>query len=458
MANTVDTVGKAGGTPVLRWFAIRSLPWKLGSLVAAAALAVAVADGLLVHRLSHDRMLGEGRSRAMSSLTQEVTAHERTGAEMRDVITSPDEMPPAVAAIGRAGEEGVWYDEHVRNGPRMWAVRPMSDGGIVAVWVDMGSEQRSLAALDRNLVGAGALALAVVVPAGILVALRLRRRVRRAASTARRIADGDLDARIGATGRAHDEITEMAAAVDTMAAALQERLRAEQSFTADVAHELRTPLMGLVTSSELLPEGEATGFVRDRVGVLRALVENLLEISRLDAGAERADLAPVPVGEIVAESVARTGLDARVEVDGTPVAETDPRRLDRIVANLVINAHRHGRGPVEVRVAHEPGRGGHSGDGTHAGRASGAGDVVLTVRDHGDGLPDDLLAELRAEGPRRFRTGTPERGRGHGLGLTIAAGQARVIGARLSFENVRGGGALVTVRLPASEDVGAVLG
>ncbi|WP_026416652.1 sensor histidine kinase [Actinomadura oligospora] len=416
-----------------RWFAFRSLPWKLGSLVAAAALAVAVADGLLVHRLSHDRMLGEGRARAMSSLTQEISTHERTGAEMRDVIIDPAEMPPEVAAIGRSGQEGVWYDERVRNGPRMWAVRPLDGGGVVAAWVDMSAERRSLRALDRNLVGAGALALAVVVPAGILVALRLRRRVRGAAATARRIADGDLDARIGATGRVHDEITEMAAAVDTMAAALQERLRAERSFTADVAHELRTPLMGLVTSAELLPEGEATGFVRDRVGVLRALVENLLEISRLDAGVERADLAPVPVGEIVAESVRRTGLVARVEVDGAPVAETDPRRLDRIVANLVINAHRHGSPPVEVRVAAD------------------GGDVVVTVRDHGSGFPDELLAELRADGPRRFRTGTPERGRGHGLGLTIAAGQAAVIGARLRFANTPDGGALVTLRLPASD-------
>ncbi|RFU39371.1 sensor histidine kinase, partial [Actinomadura logoneensis] len=192
-----------------------------------------------------------------------------------------------------------------------------------------------------------------------------------AASTARRIAAGDLDARIGASGRARDEVTELSAAVDTMAAALQERLRAERAFTADVAHELRTPLMGLVTSAELLPEGEAAGFVRDRVGVLRALVEDLLEISRLDAGVEHADLGPVPVGEVVAESVRRTGLAAAVEVDGAPVAETDPRRLDRIVANLVANAHRHGRGPVEVRVARAAGDGGR------------AGDVVLTVRDHG---------------------------------------------------------------------------
>ncbi|MCP2342553.1 sensor histidine kinase [Actinomadura rupiterrae] len=413
-----------------RWSAFRSLPWKLGALVAAAALVVAVADGLLVHRLSRDRMLGDGRSRALTSLAQEVAEARRTGAPPSELITSEGEMPPALAAIGRAGGEGTWYDAHVRNGPRMWAVEPAPGGGLAAVWVDMSANQRDLRALDRNLVGAGALTLAVVLPAGVLVALRLRRRVRFAASTARRIADGDLDARIGPGGRAADEITEMAAAVDTMAAALQRRLRAEQAFTADVAHELRTPLMGLVTSAELLPEGEAAGFVRDRVGVLRALVEDLLEISRLDAGAEHADLASVPVGEVVAESVRRTGLDAAIEVEGAPVAETDPRRLDRIVANLVANAHRHGRPPVEIRVRRD------------------AGGVLVVVRDHGPGLPDDLLAELRATGPRRFRTGTPERGRGHGLGLTIAAGQARVIGARLEFATAPDGGAAVTIHLP----------
>jgi C4-dicarboxylate-specific signal transduction histidine kinase len=70
----------------------------------------------------------------------------------------------------------------------------------------------------------------------------------------------------------------------------------------------------------------------------------------------------------------------------------------------------------------------------------------VTVRDHGPGFPEDLLAD----GPQRFRTGTPERGRGHGLGLTIALGQARVIGAELSFANSPDGGAVATLRLPAT--------
>lgn len=155
--------------------------------------------------------------------------------------------------------------------------------------------------------------------------------------------------------------------------------------------------------------------------MLRALIEDLLEISRLDAGAERADRASVPLDQVVEESVRRTGLQVRLAVNGDPVADTDPRRLDRIVANLVANAHRHGRPPVEVTV-----------NGT-----------TIVVRDHGPGFPDELLAE----GPQRFRTGAAERGRGHGLGLTIAAGQAQVIGAELTFGNAPDGGAIATLHL-----------
>jgi hypothetical protein len=103
--------------------------------------------------------------------------------------------------------------------------------------------------------------------------------------------------------------------------------------------------MGLATSTGLPPEGEATELVRDRV---RTLVEDLLEISRLDAGAEHADLGFMPLAEVVRESPARTGLE--VVLTGAPVAGTDPRRLDRIITDLVVNAHRHGSPPVEVTV------------------------------------------------------------------------------------------------------------
>ncbi|MFG1972248.1 sensor histidine kinase [Nonomuraea fuscirosea] len=316
----------------------------------------------------------------------------------------------------------------------------------------------------------------MVVPLSALLAEPANRRLRRVADTARRIAAGDLDARVATAkqdkperrngiaaqrdpghpdeitaqrdpahqheitvtrdpdrqggiaakkGRGRrDEIADIAVAVDSMAASLQHRLLAEQRFTADVAHDLRTPLMGLVAAVELLEEGEATELVRDRVRLLRSLVEDLLEVSRLDAGAEVADRVRVPLAELARQSAARVGVEARVQTPdgGEPVAETDPRRLDRIVANLVLNARRHGEPPVLITVR----------------------DHLVEIRDHGPGYPPELLAE----GPRRFRTGAAERGRGHGLGLTIALGQAGVIGAELTLANAEEGGALATLRLP----------
>ncbi|MBP2706266.1 HAMP domain-containing histidine kinase [Microbispora sp. RL4-1S] len=402
----------------------RSLRWKIAALTAAAACAVTAVVGVLVHRATYDWSLTVGRQRAYRALDDAAAAYARTGDRqgLADVAGLPAPLPASL----RPGETSTSYDDRKPGQPWMWAARVV-DGETLAVRIDMGPEQRSLQALDRHIVMAALAALAVVVPLAALAAELPNRRLRRVARTARRIAGGDLDARIGTTGGSGgrgDEIAEISAAVDSMAGALQRRLLSEQRFTADVAHELRTPLMGLITSAELLPDGEATDLVRDRVRVLWTLVENLLEISRLDAGAERADRVPVPVGRIVEESVRRTGLRADVTVIGAPVAETDPRRLDRIIANLVINAHRHGLPPVEVAVAGQS----------------------VVVRDHGQGFPEELLTR----GPERFRTGAAERGRGHGLGLTIALGQARVIDADLTLANDPAGGAVVTLRLPAT--------
>ncbi|MFE4422148.1 hypothetical protein [Streptomyces sp. NPDC056817] len=126
----------------------------------------------------------------------------------------------------------------------------------------------------------------------------------------------------------------------------------------------------MVTSASLLSESEPTDLVRDRVRVQRALVDDLLEISRLDTGTERADTQPVPLGELAEESVRRTGLDTQLTVTGRPVAQTD-------------------KPPAEVTVA----------------------GTTFVVRDHGPGFPPDLLDQ---EG-QRFRIGSAERGYGHGL-------------------------------------------
>ncbi|WP_326678289.1 sensor histidine kinase [Streptomyces sp. NBC_01237] len=404
-----------------------ALRWKIAALTAAACCAVAAVIGFLVHDATRDRGMKVGRERVTAALSAAEREYARTGERPPSAdIMSPDQLPEPLARnlaedTGRGGAYGIWYDVKSPNWYWMWGVVAVGDQMLV-VRTDMSSEVRGLQLLDRSILTSVVAALAVVVPLAALATEPINRRLRHGARTARVIADGDLDARIGRTGRARDEITEMSAAVDGMAEALQRRLENEQRFTADVAHELRTPLMGLVTAAGLLPEDdEATELVRDRVRALHALIEDVLEISRLDAGAERARPDAVPLAELVLDVVRRTGTDTHVTAGDATVVETDPRRVERVVVNLVTNAHRHGAGPVEVTVT----------------------GARIVVRDHGPGFPAALLDQ----GPQRFRTGASERGYGHGLGLTVAQGQAGVLGARLTFANSPDGGAVATLDL-----------
>ncbi|MEV7590222.1 HAMP domain-containing sensor histidine kinase [Streptomyces sp. NPDC089922] len=409
----------------------RALRWKIAALTAAACCAVAAVIGVLVHQAMAERsnqIWNERLSARMAAAEREYT---RTGTAPLGVeVLTPEKLDAplarALAAKDPAALYATWSDRKPPNWYWMWAAMPVDGGRVLVARTDMSSEVRGLQLLDRSIVKAVLAALLVVVPLAALATEPMNRRLRRGSRTARAIADGDLDARIGPSGRARDEITEMSAAVDEMAAALQQKLEDERRFTADVAHELRTPLMGLSTAAGLLPDDdEVADLVRDRARALNALVEDLLEISRLDAGAERARTDAVPLGDLVTDIVRRTGMPTTVTVRATTVLETDPRRVERIVVNLVTNAHRHGAAPVQVAV-----------------EATATGARIL-VRDHGPGYPAALLTQ----GPQRFRTGAPERGRGHGLGLTIALGQAKVLGAGLAFANAPEGGAVATLHL-----------
>ncbi|MCT9144668.1 ATP-binding protein, partial [Streptomyces violarus] len=286
----------------------------------------------------------------------------------------------------------------------------------------------------RAILWSSGLAIGATLLVGAFAVTRVTRRLHTTARVARRISAGDLDARVNdprtaprtdpptkVPERPQDEVAAVAAALDSMASSLQGKLLAEQRFTADVAHELRTPLTGLHAAAELLPPGRPTELVRDRVAALRTLTEDLLEISRLDTGRERLELDTERLGPLAERAVRAAGNGTEVRVVRDVSVETDRRRLERVLGNLVANAHKHGRGPVVLTV-----------DGP-----------VVTVRDHGDGFPEYLVAH----GPQRFRTegGT----RGHGLGLTIALGQAEVLGARLGFANAPDGGAVATLRLAA---------
>ncbi|WP_107057028.1 sensor histidine kinase [Streptomyces sp. NRRL WC-3742] len=394
-----------------------SLRWKIAALAAATACLVAVAVGVLVHLWTDQDIRDRAQARAFNSVYSAMETYRRTGTLADGAMLDPAGLPAAL----RDPADG---DRHVVvAGPMVWAAQRTGGPGspVLAFEVNMGPELSGLPRLDAAMAVASLVALAVAAPLAVYAAGLLARRLRLVSETARRISAGDLDARTGPT-EGRDEVADIAATVDLMADSLSSRLQTERRFTADVAHELRTPVGGLLAAVDLLPPGETEDLLRDRVRDLRALVEDLLEISRLDAGAEEAVRSRVPLGAVVAEAVARTGLDAEVDTSAGQVVETDPRRLERIVGNLVVNAHRHGGAPVEVSVE---------------GR-------TVVVRDHGPGFPVELLRH----GPRRFQTGTAERGSGHGLGLTIALGQAQLLRAELQLANAADGGAVATLRLP----------
>ncbi|WP_328312992.1 HAMP domain-containing histidine kinase [Streptomyces sp. NBC_00442] len=460
-----------------------SLRWKIAALLAAGCALVAVTIGLLIHQSRSAQIASTARESALAQLMHVRQVYELTGqvdrGDTQAALNAPD-LPGPLRASALAGRRSTYLDLAGPH-PAVWAARPVGDR-VLSVRRPLNAAVGELRQLDGELVAWGAVVVGLAALGGAGLASRLSRRLRTAAATARRISGGELDARIGRPGPGRqDEVAELACAVDTMAASLQERLVAEQRFTADVAHELRTPLTGLHTAAELLPPSRPTELVRNRVDALRTLTEDLLEVARLDANAERPHLEVLPLDRTMATILQRCGMSqelarrggqptggsgpaaadrptrdaARSEApapteptgpdptgptgpdpigptDGPTgptgpgvLVRTDARRLERIVANLVANARRHGAEPVEVTV-----------DGTS-----------VRVRDHGPGFPERLLKD----GPQRFVTGARERGQGTGLGLTITLGQAHVIGAEVTLCNApRGGGALAVVSLPAA--------
>ncbi|MGW6912062.1 ATP-binding protein [Streptomyces sp. NPDC054940] len=407
-----------------------ALPQWAGTLAVKAAVfitvmccALAALLGILVHVSVTNQTVGEARDRALSRLADATEAFEAGDTLGHRVALDPPGLPEQLRALAVAGERGTMVAEH-EGRPTMWAAGPVDSERVLAVEVDYSQQTRTIDGLDRAILWSSGLAIGATLLVGAFAVTRVTRRLHTTAQVARRISGGDLDARVDDPrtqdpSRPQDEVAAVAAALDSMASSLQSKLLSEQRFTADVAHELRTPLTGLHAAAELLPPGRPTELVRDRVAALRTLTEDLLEISRLDTGRERVELDTEPLAALAERVVRASGTEAEVVVVRDVVVETDRRRLERVLGNLVANAHKHGRGPVVLTV-----------DGP-----------VVTVRDHGVGYPGYLVAH----GPQRFRT---EGGaKGHGLGLTIALGQAEVLGARLAFSNAADGGAVAELTL-----------
>ena len=288
------------------------------------------------------------------------------------------------------------------------------------------------------------LVLLVLVAGGVgaLVARRTLAPVAEASAAARSLAEGLLATRLPPGGR--DEFgawaasfNEMAEALEGKIAALSEAQARERRFTSDVAHELRTPVTALVGEASLLsehldrmpPEARRPAeLVVADIARLRRLVEDLMEISRLDAGQGAVRLEPVDLASLVDATIRARGWIDCVRIQGTAaVVESDRRRLEQIVANLVGNALEHGGRDVAVRT------------GTDNARA------YVEVEDQGGGMTPEQLERIFD----RFYKADPSRtGSGSGLGLAIALENARLLGGDIKVWSEPNRGSRFTLRLP----------
>ncbi|WP_033290071.1 sensor histidine kinase [Amycolatopsis jejuensis] len=301
---------------------------------------------------------------------------------------------------------------------------------------DMTPLELSLAEQPQKLVYFALAVATLGIVAAVFAAWHIQRPVRRVASAARELGDGTYDVRVPVKGR--DELADLAASFNTMAQRISESIeelrakdRQQQRFVADVAHDLRTPLASMVATVDALettgPENRATQLLGTQTRRLARLVEDLMEISRFDAGS--ADFRPEPVDlpALVEDAIEVNvpGTEVRVQTSGDLEVVADPRRVHTVVGNLLVNAVRHGRAPVVVSI-------------------EGGEDVTIRVSDSGAGIPEELLPILFD----RFVRGDQARQatEGSGLGLSIARENALVHGGTLTAHN--DDGAVFTLTLP----------
>jgi signal transduction histidine kinase len=357
------------------------------------------------------------------------------------------QIDPALRAIAARGELGFAWQQ-LGGRPVLVLGGRGSAGPEIYLVYPAAAVETALAQLRLGLLTGAALAIALALLTAGLIARWILRPVAAAGRAARRIADGDLGARVPEGGR--DEFGRWAAEFNRMAVSLEEtvaRLEAAQQvnrvFVADVAHELRTPLTALVAEASLI-EGGLEGMTLDGrraaellvadVRRLRVLLDELMEISRFDADAERAVLEPVDLVRVITGAVTARLPEAILSLPASPVViPTDARRLDRILGNLLDNARSHAPGaPVEVALTVT--RGG----------------AVIVVADRGPGVPADALAHLFD----RFYKADPSRpAGGSGLGLAIAAEHAALLGGTLRARGRPGGGLVFALTLPVTESL-----
>ena len=383
-----------------------------------------------------------------------------TSAEASSAIT--DELQNQVAAgsdiywqsVALPGEKdqvkpGVAFGKRV-------TVPPGRDYALFLVY-DFSQVADTLVLVQRVLIAGGALLLFIITGISWYVARRSLQPVAEAAQTAEKVAAGKLEERMKVRGQ--DELARLSTSFNRMADSLAEQIvqlealsQMQQRFVSDVSHELRTPLTTVRMAAEVLylsrdefstVNARSTELLYDQVERFQGLLNDLLEISRFDAGAAQLAETKTDVEAVVSRAMAtaqpwaeKAGSTVQVTIVGAEkghrrvYASMDPRRIERIIRNLILNAVEHGEGnPIEVFI----------------GEDSDA--VAVAVRDHGIGLSEEDAVRVF----ERFWRKDPARARttgGSGLGLSIARADAQLHGGSLEAWGKPGVGSTFRLTLP----------
>ncbi|MGY1848243.1 MULTISPECIES: ATP-binding protein [unclassified Blastococcus] len=409
------------------------------TLVQTADNAAQVQRSLATEGLSVAQVLAQlPRETGSTSLLVDAGAWTTTS-----LLVGRDDLPEELRAAAEAGTP-VRQRIEVHGETVMAVAVPLAELGSAYIevfpLVELDKTYRVLATvLAVSVLGSVPLALVV----GWWVTGPALRPLDRISAAAAAVAAGALDTRIDPQG--DPSLAPIATSFNQTAEALEQRVRSDARFAADVSHELRSPLTTMLGALHLVEatadpadeeQAEALGLLRSEVERFERLVADLLEISRADAGSTDIAVEPVQLSALVREVVGRHRLDGTVTALLTvdPDAEealvhADKRRLERVLGNLLDNADKHAGGVTGVAVTR-------------------AGDVLrVAVDDAGPGVPEaerDRIFERFARGAGSVRTRTE----GAGLGLALVARHTRMMGGAVHVEGRPGGGARFVVELP----------
>lgn len=318
------------------------------------------------------------------------------------------------------------------------------------------NEESTIALVRGTMATGGVVLLGLLAAIALLVARQIVLPVRSASRIAERFAEGHLTERMPVRGE--DDMARLAVSFNDMAESLHRQItqleefgNLQRRFTSDVSHELRTPLTTVRMAADLIHDHihdsaddldpalrRSTELMVSELDRFETLLNDLLEISRHDAGVAELSVESVDLRSTVKsalENVGHLAADADIELiedmpDDEVIAEVDPRRVERILRNLIANAIDHAEHkPVRIRMAADEDT------------------VAVTVRDYGVGLrPGEeklVFSRFWRSDPSRVR-----RSGGTGLGLAISIEDARLHQGRLEAWGEPGKGACFRLTLP----------